>query len=251
MPQVRCPQCAAVNDTRAPGYPFCVGCQDNLAKCGYCRWFDKDRVVCTHPVVAGVFEVSESATPPCVYHTPGQNVLVRRLGARSLVWVLLAAALVTLGYGVVRLRWPAPPVQIKPTLELAVEADYGGAVVRSPYTVVAIVHNKSDITARKVRLDVSEELLRHFYLNAVRPEPEPGSPRKAGDWRSFSYGDLSPRERRRVALELVPRDEGDFHIKVRLVSDDNAFHGVADLPVKVRKEGANAEPMDEPQEAHP
>ena len=44
MPQVRCPQCGAVNATGAPDYPFCVGCQDNLAKCGYCRWFDPELV---------------------------------------------------------------------------------------------------------------------------------------------------------------------------------------------------------------
>jgi len=246
LPQVKCPQCGAVNDTRAPGYPFCVGCRDNLAKCGYCRWFVKKRAACTHPVVAGVFEVSEAATPPCVYHAPAQDVLAGRPGVRSLVWVLVAAAVVALSYGVVRRMWPAPPVRVAPTLELAVESDYGGAVVGETYTVMAIVYNVSSVIAENVRLDVAEESLLHFYLDEVRPEPI--SRGAAGKWRSLSYSFLSPHERRRIALELVPRKKGTWHIKVRLVSDDNIFHGVADLPVKVIEKPADVERGDGPQE---
>jgi hypothetical protein len=236
LPQVKCPQCGAVNDIRAPGYPFCVGCRDNLAKCGYCRWFDNKSVVCTHPVVAGVFAVSETATPPCVYHTPKERVLTRRRGRQVLAWVLLATAVFVLGYGVARLMQPGPPVAAAPMLELAVEADYGGAVVDQPYTVMVLIYNSSDVVAERVRFEIARRSLDEFHLREVMPQPTTELDR--GQWRMFSYPPLNPRERRRIALTLVPTKAGKLDVVVRLVSGDGDYHGMADLPVIVSEKGA-------------
>ena len=237
MPQVRCPQCGATNDTRAPDYPFCADCQDNLAKCGYCRWFDDNAVSCTHPIVAGVFEVSRTATPPCVYHSPSEGILVRRPGWHRLGWILLAAAVVALGYGVARLFWS--PAEKAPTLELAVEADYRGATVGEQYTVTALIYNASDVTAENLRFEISKKSLREFYLRPARPQPDEES--DCGLWYMLSYPPLSPRERRRIALDLVPRKSGTLHVVVRLVSGEHDYHGMADLPVTVRKKAAEPE----------
>ena len=94
MPQVSCPQCGAVNSTGAPDYPFCMGCQDNLAKCGYCRWFEGDPPVCTNREVAGVFEVAADATPPCHQHTPKDSLVSPGRSMWAVVVVGLVAALV-------------------------------------------------------------------------------------------------------------------------------------------------------------
>lgn len=246
MPQVRCPQCGATNDTRAPDYPFCIGCQDNLAKCGYCRWFDDTGVLCTHPIVSGVFEVSATATPPCVYHTPNQRVTVRRIGVQALAWVAVAATVFGLGFLVARLLWPRTPSSAQPRLELAVEADYGGAAIGKPYTVTAVVYNTSDVTAEDVRVEISEQSLAQFHLRSVRPEPVRQG--KYGQWWMLSYDSLVPHERRRVTLELEPKATGVLHVTVRLVSGEHVYHGMADLPVVVAQGETGVDPSREVEE---
>ncbi len=237
MPQVRCPRCEAINDTRAPGYPFCVGCQDNLARCGYCQWFDDSAVVCTHPLVAGVFEVSEEATPPCGYHAPSQTLRVRRWGVRVLVGLGLAAAVFALGYGLMGLFEKAPPPPPPPAnLEWAIEADIRGAVVGKTYTVTVLIRNPTKIVVTGVQLEIAQKSLDVFFLQEVRPEPLARS--RAGEWRVYTYPELHPLEQRRIALELVPRivpqDDGGVHLMVRLRSGDGQYHhGQADLPIKV------------------
>ena len=127
MPQVRCQQCGAVNDTRALDYPFCSGCQDNLAKCGYCQWFDDGQELCGNPAVAGEFEVSREATPPCSYHTPRRQLRAREGRIGLLTAAGLAAAFFVLGYAMFRLTEAPKPVAAPPAnLKLAVEADYRG-----------------------------------------------------------------------------------------------------------------------------
>jgi hypothetical protein len=54
----------------------------------------------------------------------------------------------------------------------------------------------------------------------------------------LSYGTLEGRERRRVSLSLIPRKAGIVHLVVRLVSADNVYHGLADLPVIVEPAGS-------------
>ncbi len=235
MPQVRCPRCEATNDTRAPGYPFCVGCQDNLARCGYCQWFDDSAAVCTHPLVAGVFEVSEEATPPCGYHAPSQTVRVRRWGVQVLVGLGLAAAVFALGYGLMGLLGTPPPPPPPAEVEWAIEADIRGAVVGEPYTVTALIRNPTALVVTGVQLEIAQESLDVFYLREVRPEPLARD--RAGKWRVLTYPDLHPLEQRRIALELVPRmappEDESLHLVVRLTSGDGEFHGQADLPIKV------------------
>ena len=239
MPQVKCPRCGTINDTRTAGYPFCVGCQDNLARCGYCRWFDNERVICTQPSVADAFEVSEEATPPCGYHTARVSIQVRRWGVHILVWVGLAAALFALGYGLLVLFRAAPPVPLPPELELAVEADYGGAVVGRPYTVEVLIYNASDGVVENIRLEIGKESLDTLYLSEVRPEPLLRG--ESGRWRVLAFPRLNPRERRRIAFVLVPRKAGPLHLVVRLLSGENAYHGQCDLPIMVAADEGEGE----------
>lgn len=231
MPHVRCPRCGTINDARAPGYPFCVGCQDNLARCGHCRWFDGEAVVCTHPLAGGVFEVGEAATPPCGYHSPRETVRVRRWAVPILVSAALAGALLALGYGLLGLFRQPPEVRPTPQLELAVEADYRGAVVGKPYMVQVLVYNDSDRPVEKIRLEIAKESLDTLYLSEVMPEPVGRG--ESDRWRVLSYPPLNPRERRRIAIVLVPRQAGPQHLVVRLRSGEETYHGRCDLPIMV------------------
>ncbi len=241
MPQVICPLCGARNDTRAADYPFCVGCQDNLAKCGYCRWFDPETGTCTHPVVAGIFEVGESATPPCVYHTPNERVVVSRRALQALVWVVAVVVIGLIGFGLARLKGPPQPPRVV-KLELAIEADYEGAVVGERFTVAAAIYNRSDLRAANVRFEIAARSLEEFDLVSVTPTPVAAA--KRGRWEMLSYPALGPGRRQRITLEMIPKRSGTSHLTVRLVSGENLYHGMADLPVIV--EPAPAEPGDEP-----
>jgi hypothetical protein len=241
LPQVICPQCGARNDTRAPDYPFCVGCQDNLVKCGYCRWFSRETGVCTHPVVAGIFRVNASATPPCVYHTPAERVLASRRLLQGLIWVLVAIVIGALAYGLIRFRGPSPPPPAA-DLKLEVEASYEGAVADEPYRVTVIADNRSSFAARDVKLEISAGSLESFELLSVEPKPEGTESR--GEWRILRLSELRPLERRPIVLEVRPRQPGNLHLVLRLVSDENLFHGQLDLPVVVeppKKEGPSTE----------
>jgi hypothetical protein len=239
VPQVRCPQCGAVNDTRAPDYPFCVGCQNNLATCGYCRWFNDEAGVCTSPSVAGVFDVSEDSAPPCGCHTPRDAVLVRRWGRWALVAVGLATALFALGYAVSRALVPAAgPPRSPAELQWDIAADYRGAAVGEPYTVMAQFYNRSDQTIEGVRFEIDQQSLEKFDLRSVRPGPSGRD--QSERWQGLCYPDMHPRERRTIALELVPKSAGTFHLIVRLISGDQVYHGMADLPIVVGARGESA-----------
>ena len=235
VPKVRCQQCGAINETRAPDYPFCVGCQNNLAKCGYCRWFNDEAAVCTKAEVAGMFEVSEDATPPCGYHSPRESVVVRQRPRPALVAVGLAAALFALGYALVWLLWmPTPTAAPQAELELAIEADYRAAVLQEPYTVTALIYNPSDVVADGVRLEIRKDSLERFELRSVRPEPTWCT--ESGQWRVLVYAGMHPRERRRIALDLIPLEAGSYHLVVALRSGESTYHGMADLPITVEAE---------------
>ena len=240
MPQVICPQCGRVNDTRAPEYPFCLGCQDNLARCGYCRWFDAATGLCTHPIVSGLFEVSESATPPCVYHDPSDRVLARRplLKLVLVATAVAAAAILLFGLAKLGLRGPAVPEQAD--LGLLVEADYEGAVVGEQYTVTAWVYNTSAAPVTGVRFEIAKRSLEVFELLSV--EPATRRAEDHGKWRAISYPALRPGDRRPVKMTLKPKKAGTLHIMVRLVSSGNMFHGLADLPVIVEEKAGEGGP---------
>jgi len=234
LPQIRCPQCGALNDTRAPDYPFCVGCQENLAKCGYCHWFDDRAGVCGNAGVVGEFEVSREAAPPCGYHAPRMALRARREGRLALIVVLgLAAAVFALGYGFFKLLQPiAPPPTPAGELQLAVEADYRGATVGRAYTVHVEIYNASDAVATSVRFEIAREFLNQFVLQRVTPRPSGVT--QSSQWHVLYYPEMHPREQRTVALELVPRQSGTFHLRLQVTSSGSAKHGMADLPIRVR-----------------
>ena len=229
MPQVICPRCGATNDTRAADYPFCVGCQDNLARCGYCRWFDAGPGLCTHPIVAGIFEVSESATPPCVYHDPRSQLIARGRWVRAALWTGVAAAAVLL-LGLVMLSFQ-PPLPAQVDLQLAVEANYAGVVQGKPFPVTALVSNTSDAPVSDVRVEIAKRSLEVFDLLTVKPPAN--AIRDRGKWRVVSYPTLRPGETRRIVITLVPKKTGTLHVMLRLVSGGNIYHGLSDLPVIV------------------
>jgi hypothetical protein len=216
-----------------------VGCQDNLAKCGYCRWFDAGTGLCTHPIVSGLFEVSESAIPPCVYHDPADRLLARRRLLRIAVWVTVIAAAAILFFGLVRLSVRGPAIPEQADLGLVVEADYKGAIVGEPYAVTAIVFNTSAVPVTGVRFEIAKRSLAAFELLSVKP---PGATVDRGKWRVISYPALRPGESRRIVMTLKPKHAGTLHVMVRLVSGGNVFHGLADLPVVVEEKSAAAGP---------
>ncbi len=227
MPQVRCPQCAAINDTNAPDYPFCIGCQDNLARCGHCRWFDREASLCLSPAAAGMFEVAPDATPPCDQHSPGEMVLVRARGYLPFATAGVALALVVLVYAVLLLRGPAPPVQ----LSFRIEADQH-AVVNVPYVVRVEVTNPGDRVANGVRLQINTTSLQSFRLLRAAP-PESGREARRGEWLALSYPALHPGEHKLIDLHLLPTETGARHVVITLVSSGNNYHGMADVPVTV------------------
>jgi hypothetical protein len=185
---------------------------------------------CTHPVVAGVFEVSHDATPPCVYHSPKESVTEQRPLLGLLTWALVLLVIAVLGYGLARLLSP-PELELTPQLELSVEVDYMGAIVGEPHVVTARIRNTSAGRVSDVRFEIAEQSLEHFILGPVEPKPEESETR--GIWKVLSYPALAPGERHRISLELIPKTAGAQHLFVRLVSEENEFHGVADLLIIV------------------
>ncbi len=234
MPRIRCPQCGAVNSTRAPDYPFCVGCQDNLAKCGYCRWYDEGRDACTHPIVADNYDVHEHATPPCGHHSPREAIRLPAWKPPRLVWAGLVAAAFTVAYAVVRLFAPLPTPQppFSPDLQLAIEAGYDPAVVGRPHQLEIVVYNTSNRVVQGVRLEIAKESLAHFYLREVRPSPI--QRREISRWLTLTYPDMYPFERRRISISLVPSQPGTFDFIARLLSGEQRHHGIAHLPIAVQ-----------------
>jgi hypothetical protein len=234
LPQVQCPQCGAANDSRAPDYPFCVGCQENLAKCGYCHWFDERAVECTNAAVAGEFEVGSEVAPPCGYHTPRVVLRAKREGRLALVVVLgLAAAVFALGYGFFKLLQPiAPPPSPKGQIQLAVEADYRGAAVGQTFKVTAQIYNASDEVASGVRFEIEKRFLEQFRLAQVTPRPTGET--QSAKWHVMYYPEMNPREQRTIILELVPKRSGTFHLVLQVTSGESAKHGMADLPIRVK-----------------
>jgi hypothetical protein len=233
LPQVRCPECGALNDTRAPDYPFCVGCQDNLAKCGYCYWFDEQAGVCMHSAVGDAFEVSAAATPPCSYHAPRVALRVRREGRPALLLVVgVTAALFALAYGSFKLLGPGTSSGPPPgNLQLSVEAGYENAIVGQPYLVTAEVYNISDVVVRNVRFEIAKASLAQLQLRTVRPQPMKVD--QSRKWQVLVYPDMNPRQRRTITLELVPKKAGAQHLVLQLTSGPGAYHGMTDLPVLV------------------
>jgi hypothetical protein len=181
-------------------------------------------------VVSGVFEVSEAATPPCVYHVPSDRVLVKRRLTDWLAWTVGAMLVIGLALGVARLREPAvvaPPVA---TLNLRVEASYADAVVGKPEHVAVSIRNTSTtLRVKDVRVEVEKTSLADLELVSVSPPPL--AREELGKWEVLHYPDMQPSEQRRVSLEVVPKRAGALHLRVRVVTEGNVYHGMADLPV--------------------
>ena len=238
MALVRCLQCGAINDTGAADYPFCVGCQDNLAKCGYCQRFDQRALICTEPRIAGVFDASPEATPPCVYHLRRASAMAPRRGSRTLVAVGLAAALFVVCYSLWLLRAPAPPpphrMEAKPQLESAAEAVVGGDL-----RITLDIINRSDQVLQGLRVEMPEAFFRRFALTKIEPEV---SQRQRGRWwRELTLPALEANKRQQLVLTVVPSQSGRYQVSARLFSSDDVYYGMAVLPIKVRNHGSGGE----------
>lgn len=230
------------NDTRAPDYPFCVGCQDNLAKCGYCQWFEGRAGVCANAAAAGKFDVGRDATPPCDEHTPRPALRARLDRRLALLAVIgLAAAMFALAYGFVKVMQGPPVRPPEAKLQLAVEADYRGATLGRAYTVTAEIYNTSGVAATDIRFEIAKESLEQFELQQVVPQPTGTT--QSGEWRVLFYPQMAPLEQRRIALHLIPKAAGTFHLTLQVASTGNVEHGRADLPIRVKRpEGASLQP---------
>ncbi len=231
MPQIRCTQCGAVNDTGAADYPFCVGCQDNLAKCGACQWFDDQLAACTQPGVAGLFDVSAEATPPCQYHIFRPSLTMRSRRVWMVVALGFAAALFTLTYAVVELRKPIPPQPApQPVVKLELETSGRPIAVGAPRTIVCDAHNASQLLAKDVRLLISKDFFRNFDMVEA--------PGVSSGWREehgalvFRVPALAPGEHKIALLEIAAKKAGEFQLVVKVESDRTGFHGQVSSLVK-------------------
>jgi hypothetical protein len=116
-------------------------------------------------------------------------------------------------------------------LALSVEADYEGAEVGSPLTVTTQIRNTSALWAASVRLKIGGPSVDDFEL--VSATPRPVARGRSGLWEMLAYPPLGPRAQQRIVLRVIPKKAGTVHLKVRLVSEDNQFHGMATLPLVV------------------
>ncbi len=233
MPQVTCPQCGAVNGTNTPDYPFCLGCQDNLKKCGYCRWFDPEPAVCTNHEVAGVFDVSGDATPPCDRHTPVDALLVANRSLWAVLLMCLVAVLV-LAYAVYQFTQPIGRSLDARHALLQLHVAGGGqrAVVGHPFRTQVEIRNAGSETVGGIRFQISKESVPVFFrLASILPKEAAWE--EAGQWTSYTYPDVAPHEQITIVLELVPRQPGDHPVSVRLLSRGSTFQGARQLPVRV------------------
>jgi hypothetical protein len=232
LPQVRCPQCGAFNVTSAPDYPFCTGCQDNLAKCGYCRWFDSGLGICTSPEVAGLFDAAPDATPPCDQHTPRETLL---LPHRS-IWpiaIVGSLALMVLLYSLFQARQPSsiPPTATPEGVRLAVVCD-PKAYVGRPFFATAELSNGTPRVVTSVWLQISRRSGESFRL--VSTVPRYDAKEETGEWMAYIYRDLQPGETRRVVMEFVPRHPGSRSLDVRLASRGGLeYYGLSQALIRV------------------
>ena len=94
-----------------------------------------------------------------------------------------------------------------------------------------------------VRFEIAEQSLEHFTL--IPPDPERVEIEKRGVWTVLSYPALAPRDRRQISLELIPKTAGLQYLLVRLVSGENEFHGMANVPIIVGEaSSAVADPVE-------
>ncbi len=240
MPQVRCTRCGAINDTEAPDFPFCVGCQDNLAKCGACQWFDDQQLSCTQSAVAGLFEVGPEATPPCSYHTFRRSHEVRSKAPWIWIAVGLAATLFTLVLALWQLREVSPPTPApRPVLRLELAVDAGSAEVGVPRTLAWEVRNVSPVAAKEVRLLIDKESLQNFE---VRGQPQgPGRWLEERGWWALELGPLGGGERQTGKLELIPKQTGEHQLVVKLESSPNLYHGQSATRIVVEGDAGREE----------
>jgi hypothetical protein len=166
-------------------------------------------------------------------------VVGRRL-LQVLIWALAVAVIGLIAFGVARLRGPPQPPPVA-RLDLAIEANYEGAVVGQPFPVTALIYNTSSLWAATVRFEIAGRSLDEFELVSVEPRPVSGARRRRGRWEILSYPALRPGGRQRIILEVIPKRPGTLHLTVRLVSGDNLYHGMADLPVIVEPGPGEAE----------
>jgi len=231
LPQIRCTQCGAVNDTGAADHPFCVGCQDNLAKCGSCQWFDDQLAACTQPGVAGLFDVSAEATPPCQYHTFRPSLTVRSRTVWAVVALGFAAAVFTLAYALLELHKPIPPRPAPhPVVKLELDTDERAIPVGARRTIRCDLHNVSQLSAKDVRLLIRKDFFRNFDMPEAKGKPH--------GWREehgalvFRVPELAPGEHKIVALEVAAKKAGEFQLVVTVESNRTGFHGQVSSLIK-------------------
>ncbi len=206
MPQVTCPQCGAVNSTTTPDYPFCLGCQDNLKKCGYCRWFEIEPGVCTHREMAGVFDVAADATPPCDKHSPKDAILVPNRSLWAVIVVGLVAVLV-LAYSIYQFSQPLA-VAHQPrvaSLEWNMSPHVPEAVVGRPIHIQVKITNAGEETVGGIRVQILNKSAPVFF-KLLKMTPEAMEWTDAGEWTSYGYPPILPHEQLTIDLELVPRE---------------------------------------------
>jgi hypothetical protein len=180
-----------------------------------------------------VFEVDVDATPPCIYHDPGSQLIPRKPFLQLVLWIVGAGVLISLLLVVLAGRTPKLLYLSQSDLHLALEADYEGAVAGKPFSVVALLSNNTGTTAKNVQLEISMRTLADFDLLSV--EPPAGALMEKNRWRTIASPTLKAGKTQQVVLRLQPKHAGTKHVIVRLVSYGNVYHGMADLPVLVEE----------------
>ncbi len=181
-------------------------------------------MICTHPEVAGLFEVGPEATPPCSFHCFRSSHVVRSRGLWLWIAVGAAAAVFTMALALWQLREMSPPPPApRPTLRLELTVDDRPAEVGAARAVAWEVRNVSAVTAKEVRLLIDKESLRDFEIRA--PARGPGRwVEDRGRW-ALDLPDLAGGESAAGTLELIPKRLGEYQLVVKLESGPNLYHG--------------------------
>ena len=231
MTQVRCLRCGAFTDDRAPGYPSCPVCEEDLAACPYCSHFDQENEDCLHPLASQLFPPRKGQRLCPQHHS-------RLLATRGELSLHPALRLLLLGGGLFALLLVAsvavsPPPEVAPALQLAVVTPYREAVAGRPLLIWIEIHNRSQEASLPISLRLPTAFLEGFAWSPEQFRPRPRRVEERGEEWRLSFPRVRGQEQLLVRLKLTPRQPGMRELTVKLFAGEREFQGQVKAPLRV------------------
>jgi hypothetical protein len=221
-----------VSDERAPGYPICPVCGEDLAACPYCLHFDEENEDCRHPLARQLFPPADSQAL-CPEHRSRLRPVRRRAPLHPALRLLLPAG------GLFALLFTAslavsPPPESSPTLVLVVISPYREARVGRPLPIWLEVYNRARQPSPPISVRLPASFLGGFHWSPedFRPRPQ-GAELRAGEWR-LGFPPVPGREQRLIRLWLTPRGPGRRELTVKLFAGESDLQGQVKVPLRIR-----------------